>query len=453
MPEFVMTIAGEPVAAEREFDVENPATAEPFAAAPDCTRTQLDNDDEARRLALRNAATILRDRAETLAQLLVREQGKPLRDALRELESSSIWFDYYADLEIPEETIQDDAKALVRVMHRPVGVVAAITPWNFPVSQAAWKLAPALRAGNTVVLKPSPYTPLTTLRVGEALLDAFPPGVLNVVSGGNELGAWMTEHPTPRTISFTGSVTTGKRVAIAAAPDLKRTTLELGGNDAAIVLDDIDPERAAAGLFAGAFANCGQVCVAIKRAYVPQRIYEEVVDALAAIALAVNVGDGLTAGVTMGPINNRPQLTRVSGLVDDARRQGARIVTGGAAAGGGYFYEPTIVADVSDGVAIVDEEQFGPALPVVPYTDVDDAVHRANATHFGLAGSVWSDDRDRAAAVAEKLECGTAWINTHRALGPHQPFGGQKWSGLGTENGRWGLLEFTNLQVVHQARS
>lgn len=467
MHDFVMTIGGELVTAECEFDVDNPATAEPFAAAPDCTRAQLDEamraaasaypawrrDDEARRSALRKAATILRDQADALARLLVREQGKPLRDALLELEGSAIWFDYYADLELPEETIQDDARALVRVVHRPVGVVAAITPWNFPVSLAAWKLAPALRAGNTVVLKPSPYTPLTTLRVGEALLSAFPPGVLNIISGGNVLGAWMTDHPTPRAVSFTGSVATGKRVAIATAGDLKRTTLELGGNDAAIVLDDMDPQRAADGLFAGAFANCGQVCVAIKRAYVPERIYEDVVDALAANALAVKIGDGLADGVTMGPLNNLPQLTHVSGLVDDARRQGGRIVTGGALGGPGYFYEPTIVADISDGVAIVDEEQFGPALPVIRYIDVEDAVRHANATHFGLAGSVWGVDVDRATAVAEQLECGTAWINTHRALGPHQPFGGHKWSGLGTSNGPWGLFEFTNLQAVHHSRA
>ena len=289
--------------------------------------------------------------------------------------------------------------------------------------------------------------------IGELLRDVFPPGVFNVVSGGDSLGSWMTSHPVPRKISFTGSVATGKKVAAAAAPDLKRTTLELGGNDPAILLDDVDAAEVADRVYRYAFANNGQICSAIKRVYVPERIYDDVVDALATHARAAKVGPGTDPETQLGPINNRPQYERVSELVADALKGGARAAAGGKPIDSpGNFFEPTIIADISDGTRIVDEEQFGPALPVIPYRDLDDAVERANATHFGLSGSVWSADADRAAEVAERLECGTAWVNTHLALAPHQPFGGAKWSGLGVENGTWGLYGFTELQVLHRAK-
>jgi acyl-CoA reductase-like NAD-dependent aldehyde dehydrogenase len=263
----------------------------------------------------------------------------------------------------------------------------------------------------------------------------------------------MTGHPVPRKISFTGSVETGKKVAQSAAPDLKRVTLELGGNDPAIVLDDVDPAVVSRGIFAAAFNNNGQVCSAIKRVYVPESIYDDVVDGLAAQAAAVKVGDGTEADTKLGPINNRPQFERVQELVGDALSHGARAVTGGHPMDRpGYFFEPTILTGLSDGTRIVDEEQFGPALPVIPYRDVDDVVERANATHFGLSGSVWGADADRAAEIAGQLECGTAWVNTHLALAPQQPFGGFKWSGIGVENGPWGLAEFSEIQVVHRSK-
>jgi acyl-CoA reductase-like NAD-dependent aldehyde dehydrogenase len=462
-----MTIGGDAVPTAATFDVVNPARGSVCATAPDCTPAQLDaamdsaakafrdwrGDEGARREALLAAADVLQAAADDLAPILTAEQGKPLRDARREVFGAAAWCRYFAGLEVPREVIQDDERALVEVVRRPLGVVAAITPWNFPVTLASWKIAPALLAGNTVVLKPSPFTPLSSLRVGELLRSVLPPGVLNVVSGGDQLGGWMTAHPVPRKISFTGSVATGKKVAEAAAPDLKRVTLELGGNDPAILLDDVDPAAVADRLFWAAFANNGQVCSAIKRVYVPEALYGEVVDALADRARAVRVGDGAEEGTELGPVNNRPQFERVAELVEDAVRGGARAVAGGSARpGGGYFFEPTILADVSDGTRIVDEEQFGPALPVIPYRDVDDAVERANATHFGLSGSVWSGDPERGAEVAARLECGTAWTNTHLVLQPHQPFGGAKWSGLGVENGPWGLLGFTEIQVQYRAR-
>jgi acyl-CoA reductase-like NAD-dependent aldehyde dehydrogenase len=258
----------------------------------------------------------------------------------------------------------------------------------------------------------------------------------------------------PRKITFTGSIASGKKVAVAAAPDLKRVTLELGGNDPAILLDDVDPAIVADQVFWGAFSNGGQICAAIKRVYAPEGLYDDVVEALAERARAVKVGDGTVEGTDIGPITTRPQYERVTELVVDALQGGARAAAGGRPMDAeGYFFEPTVLANVTDGTRIVDEEQFGPALPVIAYRDLDDAVERANATHFGLGGSIWSSDPERGADVAARLECGTAWVNTHAAIGPHQPLAGAKWSGLGVEHGPWGLLGFTDLQVIHRAKA
>jgi acyl-CoA reductase-like NAD-dependent aldehyde dehydrogenase len=463
MTEYTLTIDGKGESGEGSFDVVNPATGEPFAQAPRCSRAQLDaamesahrafgpwqRDESRRRQALLACADAIKARLGELAPILTREQGKPLARAQEELIGAAVWFQYTATLQIPVEVLQDDEKVRLEVRRRPYGVVGAITPWNFPVLLAVWKIAPALLAGNTVVVKPSPYTPLSTLKLGEILRDALPNGVLNVVSGGDELGAWVSSHPRVRKISFTGSVATGKKVAAAAAPDLKRVTLELGGNDAAIVLEDADPARIAEKLFWGAFANSGQVCSAIKRLYVHERIAAPLTEALAALARDVKMGDGMQPDVQLGPINNKPQYERVIGLVEDAKRAGARVVAGGGVRpGGGYFVEPTLVTGVAEGVRLVDEEQFGPALPILTYRNLDDAVERANATMYGLSGSVWSADPERATEVAGRLECGTAWVNQHMAIVPHAPFGGAKWSGIGVENGPWGLLGFTELQTV-----
>jgi acyl-CoA reductase-like NAD-dependent aldehyde dehydrogenase len=410
-------------------------------------------DEARRRQGLLDCAAAIQARMSELVPLLTQEQGKPLDKATEEVFGAAFWFQYTASLQIPVELIQDDAEKRIEIRRRPLGVVGAITPWNFPLMLGVWKIAPALLAGNTVVIKPSPFTPLTTLKLGEILRSVLPAGVLNVVSGGNDLGGWITSHPTVRKISFTGSVATGKKVAAAGAPDLKRVTLELGGNDAAIVLGDIDVKATAQKLFWGAFSNSGQICSAIKRVYVPESIYGAVVNELAEIARGVKVGNGLEPGMQLGPLNNKPQFDRVSELVEDARKTGARIVTGGKRLGvKGYFYEPTIVADISDGSRLVDEEQFGPALPIISYRNVEDAVERANATHYGLSGSVWSANVEKATEVARELDCGSAWVNQHLAIAPNLPFGGAKWSGIGVENGPWGLLGFTEIQVVNVAK-
>ncbi|MFE2429314.1 aldehyde dehydrogenase family protein [Streptomyces sp. NPDC059373] len=462
-----MTIGGQFVPGTTRFGVVDPATGQVFAEAPDCSREQLDGamaaaqaalpgwaaDEDARRAAIKLAAEALLARQADLAAVLSAEQGKPLKAAGYEVGETARWLTASADLELPRTVLQDDADAHAELVHRPLGVVAAITPWNFPLLLAGWKLGPALLAGNTVVLKPSPFTPLSSLLLGEVIAPLFPPGVVNVVSGGDELGAWMTGHPTVRKISFTGSVPTGKAVAAAAAPDLKRFTLELGGNDAAIVLDDADPATVERGLFWGAFINNGQICAGIKRIYVPERLYDDIVEALAARARSVRVGAGTEKGVQLGPIQNLPQFERVKGLVKDALDGGARAAAGGRPVDrDGYFFEPTILTGAAEGTRIVDEEQFGPAVPVIPYRDLDDAVARANDTTYGLSGSVWSPDVERAAQVASRLDAGTVFVNDHLALGPHLPFGGSKWSGVGVENGPWGLAEFTELQVVYRNR-
>lgn len=467
MTELSLTIDGRAAHGESRFDVINPATGKPFASCPDATRAQLDeamaaaerafpawsSDEKARRQALVVCADALAARAADIGRVLTQEQGKPLARAIEEVMGGSMWFRLTAGLPLEPEILQDDDDFRIELHRKPLGVVGAITPWNFPIILAIWKLAPALLAGNTIVLKPSPFTPLSTLAMGEALRDALPAGVLNVVSGGDQLGRFVTEHPAVRKISFTGSVATGKKIAAAAAPDLKRVTLELGGNDPAIVLGDVDPKKVAEKLFWGAFANSGQICVAIKRLYVEENVYPEIVRELGELARHVRVGDGLADGTELGPINNAPQFERVRELVADAVSAGGRCVAGGSARDGeGYFFEPTIVTDVAEGTRLVDEEQFGPALPVMPFRNVDDALARANATHFGLGGSVWSADPQRAADLARQLECGTGWVNQHLNLVPNAPFGGSKWSGIGYENGPWGLAAFTEFQVINIAK-
>lgn len=464
-----MTIDGEAVHGADRFPVLNPATEEVVAQAPECSRQQLDDaftaalralpawsaDAELRRELLLRAAESLDAFAPDIVPVLTAEQGMPLGDSGFEAGLPGRWFRHYAGLGVPaDEILQADEIAVSVLQRRPIGVVAAITPWNFPLYQAVEKLAPALMAGNTVVVKPSPYTPLTTLMLGERLRALFPPGVVNVVSGSDEVGRWMTAHPSARKVAFTGSVATGRRVSEAVASDLKLLTLELGGNDPAIVLDDADVAEIAPKIFWTAFGNCGQICNAIKRVYAPIALYDELVDALAELARNVKVGPGTEQGVHMGPLNNRAQWLRVKELVDDAIAGGGRVVTGGhPLPGPGYFFAPTILRDVSDGVRIVDEEQFGPALPVIAYDSVHDAIRRANDTHFGLSASVWSGDPGRAEAVGDQLETGTVGINSHMIGGERICYGGVKWSGIGVVNGREGLLQYTYPRVVNRARA
>jgi len=328
-------------------------------------------------------------------------------------------------------------------------VVGGITPWNFPPLMGAWKMAEALMTGNTMVLKPSPYTPLSTLMLGELLQDAFPPGVFNVVSGGDEVGKWMTEHKDIAKISFTGSTRTGKAIQASTASTLKRLTLELGGNDAGIVLADADVKSIAPKLFQAAMGNSGQICVALKRLYVHESKHDELVGELATLANASKVGDGFEKGTQFGPINNKMQFDRVKELVEDAKRAGAIVHAGGQPLDReGYFFPPTILGGVAEGTRIVDEEQFGPVLPVIPFSDPADAVARANATEYGLGASIWGNDVDTASEIAQTLMAGSVWVNSHGTLSPDVPFGGMKESGVGRQMGECTLEGYTDVKVI-----
>jgi len=388
--------------------------------------------------------------AEPLAEVLVREQGKPLAAARGEIRAVVGCLGVLGRAEYDFERVLKDSDR-ERILQRRValGVVGGITPWNFPPLMAAQKMAEALVTGNTLVLKPSPYTPLSTLMLGEAVADCFPAGVCNIVSGGDEVGRWLTEHPDVAKISFTGSTRTGKAIQASSSGTLKRLTLELGGNDAAVVLPDADPKAVARGVFAQAMGNSGQVCIAIKRCYVHESIFDSFVDELTNLAQGAKVGDGFEDGVKYGPINNEMQFERVKGLVEDAKRCGAKVHAGGEALPReGYFFPPTIITGVAEGTRIVDEEQFGPVLPVMPYSDVDDAVRRANATSFGLGGSVWGTDVERAAEVAGRIESGTVWVNSHGIMTFDVPFGGVKQSGIGRELGVGTIEGHTEIKIV-----
>ncbi len=457
MADFAMTIDGSAVGGGEGFGVINPPTARVFARAPACSPDQLDRAmaaaaraysiwsraDDVRCAVLREAASTVLAAAGELAALLTAEQGKPRAEAAAEVRAAGAWLRYYADLELPRERVGGDRRDAVEVRHRPLGVVAAITAWTAPIALAARLIAPALRAGNTVVLKPSPHAPLATLVLGQVLAEVLPPGVLNVVSGPDPLGARLVGHRTPRAVGFTGARVTGRQVAAAAAADLRPTTLELGSNDPAIVLDDADPEEIADALFWGAFTNNGQACTAIKRVYVAQPRYQAVLAALAERAATVRVGNGNHRASQLGPVGTLARFERVGDLVRDALAQGAVAVAGGAALNRpGYFFAPTILAGASDGMRVVDEEQLGPVLPVIGYRDLDEVLRRANGSGSGLGASVWSADEDRAAAVAGRLAAARVSVNSHPGvLGPGLPAG--DWA-----IGRCGLCGYTARQLL-----
>jgi len=466
MKEYSLIINGQNVAGARgTFEVLNPANEEVVAQCPQASVEQLDeavaaaqtcfeswqysSHDERKKL-LHEIADRIEANAAELAQIVVEEQGKPMFLAQAEVGGAVAWTRATAELEMPVEVLEDNDSKRVEVHRKPLGVVGSITPWNWPLMIAVWHIMPAIRSGNTVVSKPSGLTPLNTLRLVEIINEVAPAGLVNVVTGESGIGSGITKHPGIRKIVFTGSTPTGQTIMRGAADNLKRLTLELGGNDAGIVLPDADPSAIAEGIFQTAFLNMGQTCAALKRLYVHDSIYDELCEKLADVAAQQTLGNGLEEGVTFGPVQNRDQFNLVNELVEDARANGARILWGGEPVDGkGYFYPPTIVADITDGSRLVDEEQFGPVLPVIRYSDVDDAIKRANASEVGLGGSVWSSDSAKAAEIASRLECGTAWINGHAELLPYAPFGGCKMSGFGVEFGQEGLMEYTSAQVLN----
>jgi acyl-CoA reductase-like NAD-dependent aldehyde dehydrogenase len=462
--EFTMTIAGRSVGAHATFEVINPATEEIVARAPDASKAQLNEAVSAakaafpawsaRPMAERQALVAaigdcLTENKDVLSRIFIAEQGRPRAGAEWEVDTAAAWCAAVARYSLPVERPEDDKGRRVEIRHTPIGVVGAITPWNAPLLMAIWKMTPALLAGNTVVLKPSPYTPLSTLKLGQLLRDILPAGVLNIVSGGNELGQWITDHPDIGKVSFTGSTATGKRVMESASKTLKRITLELGGNDAAIVLPDVDPKAVAPALFWGAFFNSAQVCVAIKRLYIHADIYDAVAHELVEFAKTVAMGDGSLQGIDLGPVQNKAQFEKVKDLLDDARAQGQKFLIGGEASDGpGYFIPISIVDNPPESARVVAEEAFGPVLPLLKFDDIEDVIRRANDSETGLGGSIWSNDVEKAREIGERLQTGTVWINEMFAFLPTAPFGGHKQSGVGVEHGMQGLLEFTNTQTM-----
>lgn len=461
---YTMTIGGQGVAADATVDVINPADGQVFAQAPRAGAGHLDQAVAAAKAAYRGwsrlpfeerqaylgqAALVIEQHGDELGALFTREQGRPLATAKEEVMAAAGWLKASKYLKLPVDVTEDGKRRRVEVHHEPLGVVCAIVPWNFPVLLASWKIAPALLAGNTMVLKPSPFTPLCMLRIAELLRGVLPDGVLNVISGGDELGPLMTAHPGFAKITFTGSTATGKRVMESAAKDLKRVTLELGGNDAAIVLPDVNVDEVAEQIFYGAFYNTAQVCVATKRLYIHDDIYDALRDRLHAIARRVKVGDGSQPGTEFGPLQNAMQYRRVKGLMDEAREQGLTLLQGGEVpANGGYYLPLTLVDNPPDDARVVTEEAFGPILPLLRFSSVDEVIERANNSDYGLAGAVWSADVEKAREIAHRLDTGTVWINQNLQSTPFTPLAGHKHSGIGVENGVAGLLEFTQPKSI-----
>jgi aldehyde dehydrogenase (NAD+) len=467
MSELKLLINGNLVSGERQIDVINPATEKVFVQSPVASIRQADlaiaSAKEAfplwsqtplneRQEKLNLLADKIRSNANELATALVKEQGKPLQEAAAEVLYTEAFMRYFASHELKSELVQDDEYYQIEMHYKPLGVVVGISPWNLPLLIGLNKVGPAVVTGNTVILKPAPSTPVTTLMIGAMAQEIFPPGVINIITDKNDLGAYLTGHPDVAKVSFTGSTATGKKVAQSALSSLKRLTLELGGNDAGIVLDDVDVTAVAEKIFAGSFMNCGQVCIALKRLYVHESQYDEMCNALAGLAEQTEVGDGMRNGVKIGPLQNKMQYRKALDFMEIGRRDGNIIAGGTVPEYPGFFITPTIVRDIDDTSVLVNQEQFAPILPIIKYSNIDDVIRLANHSEYGLGGSVWSSNIERAKAVAAKIDSGTVWINHHLHFGPNIPFCGAKESGLGVEFSREGIAEFTQRSVISVAK-
>ena len=463
---YVMTINGEAVVTKNTQPVYNPATRAVFAEVPDASKELLDDTVRAARQALgpwRNTpvsqrqsamegfADLLEAHSEEFMTLLTREQGKPRAGAEFEVLGSVAWIRAIATQSLPDELVEETDERRVITRFTPVGVVGAIVPWNFPILLSIWKIAPALMAGCTLVLKPSPYTPLCDLKMVELAQQAFPPGVLSAVSGGDNLGKWITSHPGINKVAFTGSTETGRHVMRSAADTIKRVTLELGGNDPAIVLPDVDAKAIAPELFWAAFQNNAQFCNVSKRLYIHEDVYDEVRDALVEFIEAnIKVGDGTLEDTDLGPIQNSMQYGKVKDYFADCHANGYKFALGGKIDENakGWFVPVSLVDNPPESSRIVQEEPFGPILPLLKWSDEDDVIARANDTIYGLGATVWGKDLNAVERIGSQLEAGTVWLNEVHQYSPFQAFGGHKQSGLGCENSLHGLMEYTNWQTT-----
>lgn len=463
---YKMLIDGELVDGALTLDVVNPATGAVAETIPRADEAQLNKAVAAakaafpawsalsfaeRRAKLEKVADALEARADEFARLLVLEQGKPLPQAQGEVAGAIFGLRTFAAMETGSRTIRENEVERIVEQRTPLGVVGAIMPWNFPVMLMMMKIGPALITGNTIVAKPAPTTPLTALLFAEMVKDLLPKGVINIIIDANDLGAVMTQHPDIAKVSFTGSTATGKKVMQSVASSLKRLTLELGGNDAAIVLDDVDVKDVAPKIFDAAMTNAGQICLATKRVYAHSSVYEQLCAELARLADEAVVDDGLKQGTTIGPLQNKAQYEKVKAYLDDARNDGNVIAGGHAVEREGYFISPTIVRDIPNSSRLVQEEQFGPVLPVMSFDNVEDVIAKTNDTDYGLGGSVWTSDVERGFAVASKMQSGTVWVNKWLDMPFDVPFRGAKQSGLGGENGQEGLEEYTQARIVNVA--
>jgi acyl-CoA reductase-like NAD-dependent aldehyde dehydrogenase len=463
-------IDGEMVGTADTMEVLNPANEQVIGLVPASGKEELDRAVAAARRAFKTwkntpieerqkvvmgISAAIKNNADELFRLLTSEQGKPHHQAQMEIYGAAGLAAAQSALKIDEVINQDDGERLSRTRRVPVGVVGGIVPWNFPVMMAIQKIVPALVSGCTIVLKPSPFTPLTTLRIAELIKDVVPAGTVNIITGEDSLGPLITEHPDIDKITFTGSTATGKKIMEGASKDLKRITLELGGNDASIVLPDADVAKVAEQLFWSSFTNAGQICVAAKRIYIHEDIYDELSAAIAAYAKNVTVGDGANQGTGVGPIQNKKQFDRVCELIKDAKDNGYKFLVGGEVdpSGSGYYVPITILDNPPEDARIVAEEQFGPVMPLMKFSTTEEVIQRANNSDYGLAGAVWTGDADKGVEVAEQLETGTVWVNEFLHISPLAPFGGHKQSGFGAEYGIDGLKEFTYPQVITVKRN
>ncbi|KAK6542724.1 hypothetical protein TWF694_006667 [Orbilia ellipsospora] len=459
--------------AETRYSV-NPSTGKPNLPVPVSTKDDLDMAVKAARKAFKTWSTTsweerknallefgkaITAEKEGFAKLLVQEQGKPMPFALREVAGSEFTIKTLCSLKLEDEVISDEGGRTVTRRYVPIGVGGGIVPWNYPIGIMIVKVTHALLTGNTIICKPSPFTPYANLKIAELGQRFFPPGVLNCLSGDDNLGPWMTSHPGIDKISFTGSSATGRKVMESCSRTLKRVTLELGGKDPAIILPDIDIPLVASQVALYAFMNSGQICVATKRVYVHSSIAKEFIAALVEAAKRLKVGDGMEEGVFMGPVNNSMQYEKVLSFVEDIRREGGEIVLGneqdtklrykGKDSGNGYFIDPMIVVSAADDSRIMKEEPFGPILPVATWENDEEVIARANDTDLGLGASVWGKDMERVEKIARRLEAGSVWVNEHVLTTPVAPFGGWKGSGVGVENGREGLVGWCNVQSLY----
>ncbi|GKT41810.1 putative aldehyde dehydrogenase fus7 [Colletotrichum spaethianum] len=448
--DFVQIINGEPSATQRTRHGINPANLKPKEEVPVASRDDVDRAVAAAQAAFktwskfpydkrRKAVLAYADAIDGLRSqfrdLLISEQGKP---ADAETDSAISWIRGMANIQLPEDVVEDSETRTIITRYTPLGVVGAIIPWNFPLLLATGKIAPALLTGNVIIVKPSPFTPYCGLKLVELAQQFFPPGVVQSLSGDDDLGPWLTSHPGIDKISFTGSTTTGRLVMQSASKTLKRVTLELGGNDPAIVFPDIDVDKVAE-----------KICLNLKRIYVHERIFEEFKESLVKHVRGYNLGDGSQKGVTHGPLQNSMQYERVKTFFSDIKSQGWKVAVGGEVdTSQGYFITPTIIDRPPEKSRIVVEEPFGPIVPLLSWKDEDEVIDRANDTAMGLGASVWTNDLEKAARVAKQIQAGNVRVNTHFDLSPLAPFAGHKESGIGAEWGANGLKGFCNVQTL-----